>query len=405
MKEMVSIFLVILGLVTSLTAWPGVDEFDVFNYGASGVGQTDDSQAFVHAWRDACNAETHSARVIVPKGGTFLLNPLMFHGPCKPKIIYFIISGTIMASGWPKTWKGHDSSQWIAFKNVTGLNVYGSGLIDGQGMRWWDQSCRYHPDQEGCTKLAPTVLKFLSCNECTLNRIDIVNSPQTHVLIMDSKGFNVDNVMIQSPQDSPNTDGIHIHSSHLVKITNSKIGTGDDCISIGDHSSNIHISNIECGPGHGISIGSLGKDGEMVLVENIDIRDSSFRGTTNGARIKTWQVGRGNIRHVIFENLVFDTVDNPIIIDQNYCDIRGKCAEKASKSGVKISDVAYKNLYGTSSSNIAITLNCSRSVPCSGISMKNINLSSIKPGKSLSASCINVQGTEVGVNPGSCIRN
>ncbi|KAL8237003.1 hypothetical protein R6Q59_018084 [Mikania micrantha] len=368
MKEMVSIFLVILGLVTSLTAWPGVDEFDVFNYGASGVGQTDDSQAFVHAWRDACNAETHSAR----------------------------ISGTIMASGWPKTWKGHDSSQWIAFKNVTGLNVYGSGLIDGQGMRWWDQSCRYHPDQ---------VLKFLSCNECTLNRIDIVNSPQTHVLIMDSKGFNVHNVMIQSPQDSPNTDGIHIHSSHLVKITNSKIGTGDDCISIGDHSSNIHISNIECGPGHGISIGSLGKDGEMVLVENIDIRDSSFRGTTNGARIKTWQVGRGNIRHVIFENLVFDTVDNPIIIDQNYCDIRGKCEEKASKSGVKISDVAYKNLYGTSSSNIAITLNCSRSVPCSGISMKNINLSSIKPGKSLSASCINVQGKEVGVNPGSCISN
>ncbi|KAI3801855.1 hypothetical protein L1987_29972 [Smallanthus sonchifolius] len=395
--------LLILGLVTSLTAWPAVDEFDVFDYGASGVGQADDSQAFMYAWRDACNAETNSASVIVPEAGTFLLNPLMFHGPCKPSIIHFIISGTIISPGSPETWNGRDSSQWIAFKNVTGLNVYGSGLIDGQGMQWWDQSCRYHPNKEGCTKLAPTVLKFLSCSEGTLSNIYIVNSPQTHVLVLDSKGFNVDNVMIQSPQDSPNTDGIHIHSSHIIKITNSIIGTGDDCISIGDYSSNIDISNIECGPGHGISIGSLGKDGEMVLVENIHIRDSSFKGTTNGARIKTWQVGQGNIRHVIFENLIFDSVDNPIIIDQNYYDVRGKCKEM--KSGVKISDVAYKNLYGTSSTDIAITLNCSRFVPCSGISMENINLASIKSGKSLSANCINVHGTEVKVKPRSCLRN
>ncbi|KAK1420980.1 hypothetical protein QVD17_22992 [Tagetes erecta] len=400
MKEMFTLLL-ILGLATSLGAWPAFDEFNVFDYGASGVGRTDDSKAFKYAWRNACNAETHSAKVIVPEEGTFLLKPLMFHGPCKPQFIHFIISGTIVASGSPKTWDGLDSSQWIAFKNVTGLNMYGSGLLEGHGIHWWNQSCRYHPDREDCTKLAPTVLKFISCNGGTLSNIYIVNSPQTHVLISDSKGFNVDNVMIQSPQDSPNTDGIHIHSSHIIKITNSIIGSGDDCISIGDYSSNIDISNIECGPGHGISIGSLGKDGRIVLVENVHIRDSTFKGTTNGARIKTWQVGRGNIRHVIFENLVFDSVDNPIIIDQNYCDVRGACKEK--KSGVKISDVTYKNIYGTSSSSVAITLNCSRSVPCSGISMENINLASVTPGKFLLANCINVQGTEVGVNPGSCL--
>ncbi|XP_076959502.1 polygalacturonase QRT2-like isoform X2 [Bidens hawaiensis] len=396
--------LLIIGLVTSVTAWPwpAVDEFDVFYYGASGVGNTDDSQAFVRAWKDACNAETDIARVIVPQGGIFLLKPIVFLGPCKPQM-HFIISGTVIASGSPKTWTGLDSSQWIVFKDVTGLNVFGSGLIDGQGRHWWDQSCRYHPKKEGCTKLAPTVLKFISCNEGTLSSISIVNSPQTHVLISYSKGFNIDNVMIQSLEDSPNTDGIHIQSSHFIKITKSIIGTGDDCISIGDYSSNIDISNIECGPGHGISIGSLGKDGNTVLVEKIYVRDSSFKGTTNGARIKTWQVGRGNVQHIIFENLIFDAVNNPVIIDQNYCDVRGAC--KAKKSGVKISDVAYKNLYGTSSTSVAITLNCSRFVPCSGISMENINFAPVIPGKSLSAHCINVHGTEDGVNPGSCLRN
>ncbi|XP_024965712.1 polygalacturonase QRT2-like [Cynara cardunculus var. scolymus] len=385
--------MLILGLVASTIAWP-IDNFDVFDYGATGFGEVDDSQAFVNAWRDACNAETEGeAGVIVPEVGTFLLNPIMFYGPCNPQIIHFMILGTIIAPSSPTSWDGLDSSQWIAFKDVTGLNVYGSGLINGQGMLWWDQSCRYHPNK---------VLNFLSCNEGTLSNIHIVNSPQTHVLIIDSKGFNVDNVMIQSPQNTPNTDGIHIHSSHFVKITNSIIGSGDDCISIGDFTSNIDIANIKCGPGHGISIGSLGKDGEMVQVENIHISDSSFKQTTNGARIKTWQVGQGNVRHVIFENLVFDDVENPIIIDQYYCAVRGMCKEE--KTGVKISDVVYKNLYGTSSSKIAINLNCSRYVPCSGISMKNINLVSTQPGNPVTSSCTNAVGTEVGVNP-ACLRN
>ncbi|KVI11662.1 Glycoside hydrolase, family 28, partial [Cynara cardunculus var. scolymus] len=330
------------------------------------------------------------------------------------------ILGTIIAPSSPTSWDGLDSSQWIAFKDVTGLNVYGSGLINGQGMLWWDQSCRYHPNK--VRQINPKsnvayrklqVLNFLSCNEGTLSNIHIVNSPQTHVLIIDSKGFNVDNVMIQSPQNTPNTDG-------------------DDCISIGDFTSNIDIANIKCGPGHGIrcaipsptlpprvkkaskifikfhflwfvnSIGSLGKDGEMVQVENIHISDSSFKQTTNGARIKTWQVGQGNVRHVIFENLVFDDVENPIIIDQYYCAVRGMCKEE--KTGVKISDVVYKNLYGTSSSKIAINLNCSRYVPCSGISMKNINLVSTQPGNPVTSSCTNAVGTEVGVNP-ACLRN
>ncbi|KAI3771651.1 hypothetical protein L6452_02817 [Arctium lappa] len=394
--------MLILGLVTSITALP-IMNFDVFDYGATGFGEDDDSQAFMDAWRDACNGETEGeAGVIVPEVGSFLLNPIMFYGPCNPQIIHFIILGTIIAPGSPTSWNGLDSSQWIAFKDVTGLNVYGSGLVNGQGKRWWDQSCRYHPNKDGCTKLAPTVFKFLSCNEGTLSNLQIVNSPQTHVLIIDSKGFTVDNLMIQSPQNTPNTDGIHIHSSHEVKITNSIIGSGDDCISIGDFTSNIYIANIICGPGHGISIGSLGKDGEMVQVENIRISDSSFKRTTNGARIKTWQVGQGNIRHVIFENLVFDDVENPIIIDQYYCDVRGMCKEE--KTGVKISDVVYKNLYGTSSTNIAINLNCSRSVRCSGIKMKNINLVSTQPGKPMTSSCTNAVGTEVGVNP-ACFGN
>ncbi|KAI3781913.1 hypothetical protein L2E82_11941 [Cichorium intybus] len=395
-----SLLMFLLGLVTGAIALH-IDEFNVYNYGASGSGEIDDSHAFVNAWRDACKVRTQYARVIVPEG-TFLLNPLMFSGPCNPQNIHFKVLGTIISTGSPKSWNGRDPSQWIAFKDVTGLNVYGSGVVDGQGMGWWDQSCRDHPKLEGCTKLAPTIIKFISCKEGTLSNINIVNSPQTHVLIFYSKGFNVDNVTIQSPERSPNTDGIHIHSSQFVNITNSIIGTGDDCISIGDYTSNMDIANIECGPGHGISIGSLGKNKEVAMVENIRVHDSTLKGTTNGARIKTWQGGQGNIRHVTFENIVFDAVNNPIIIDQNYCDVRGTCKEE--KTGVKINDVVYENLNGTSSSEIAINLNCSKFVHCSGIIMENITLVSIQEGNPVTANCTNAEGTEVGVNPGSCFK-
>lgn len=38
------------------------------------------------------------------------------------------------------------------------------------------------------------------------------------------------------------------------------ITTGDDCVSIQTGCSGVYIHNVNCGPGHGISIGGLGRD-------------------------------------------------------------------------------------------------------------------------------------------------
>ncbi|XP_022883074.1 probable polygalacturonase At1g80170, partial [Olea europaea var. sylvestris] len=370
------------------------------DYGTRSEGVTDDSQAFLKAWNAACSSAVEHPRVIIPQK-TFFVNPIKFRGPCKATKITFTILGTIIAPNWPIAWDGLDSSQWLAFDNVNGLNVDGFGTIDGQGKGWWDQSCRYHSQLEQCTTLAPTALKFLSCNGSSLSNTNFINSPQTHVLIKGCNEFEVNNVVIESPRNSPNTDGIHIHSSHNLQITNSKIGSGDDCISIGDYVSNVEISNIMCGPGHGISIGSLGRGGTYVKVEKIHISNAQFEGTTNGARIKTWQIGKGYVRNVTFENLIFMSVKNPIIIDQNYCVPRGSCKQR--ETGVRISDVTYKNMYGTSSTKIAINLNCSQSVPCSGIFMQSIQLESAHAGKQVAANCNSAFGEEENVFPGPCL--
>jgi polygalacturonase len=65
---------------------------------------------------------------------------------------------------------------------------------------------------------------------------------------------------------------------------------GDDCVSIQTGCSNILVHNVDCGPGHGISIGSLGKENTRACVSNVTVRDTTIHNTLTGVRIKTWQV-------------------------------------------------------------------------------------------------------------------
>ncbi|CAL9028008.1 unnamed protein product [Prunus brigantina] len=376
--------------------------FDVRDYGAVSGGHIDDSEAFLKAWNAACTSETENPTLIVPPK-RFLLNPIVFSGPCRAKNINFLIFGRLLAPDSPGAWKELDPSQWLAFNGVSGLNIAGPGRINGRGKAWWDQSCRDHPGLVGCSTLAPTAVKLVSCKNSSISEIHFVNSSQTHVLIRDCDGINIENVLIVAPERSPNTDGIHISASHNVVITNAIIGTGDDCVSIGDHTSNIAISYVKCGPGHGISIGSLGRSGNFVQVENIHVSKVYLQGTTNGARIKTWQVGRGYVRRVTFEDIFFRSVKNPIIIDQNYCNKSGACKEM--ETGVHITDVSFNQLYGTSSSRVAMNLNCSRSVACTSIYLKSIYLRSALAGQNVTSNCTNAHGVAFGViQPDPCLQ-
>lgn len=44
---------------------------------------------------------------------------------------------------------------------------------------------------------------------------------------------------------------------------------GDDCITIGSGTTNVHASNGYCEGGHGLSIGSLGSGGSVAQVNNV----------------------------------------------------------------------------------------------------------------------------------------
>ncbi|RLM73937.1 hypothetical protein C2845_PM15G17690 [Panicum miliaceum] len=268
------------------------------------------------------------------------------------------VKGKSMAppSAAVSAWSRVRNNYWLMFGLVDGLRVTGNGVLDGNGQSWWVRRC----SEVACVQSAPTALKLVRCNNLEVSQISSKDSPQMHVAILQSRGVNLRKLTITAPGSSPNTDGIHIDQSQNVRIADSRIGTGDDCISVSSGSRFVAVDGIECGPGHGVSIGSLGKNGYTAAVEFVDVRNVRFTNTMDGARIKTWEGGQGYAKSISFTNIEFDNVDHPVLIDQFYRD-------RSVQVGVAISNVTYSNLRGTSSQATAVAFDCSGGGSCTDI--------------------------------------
>ncbi|GMY26247.1 probable polygalacturonase At1g80170 [Fagus crenata] len=357
-----------LSLILSWTSERGSEVLvNVDSFGAVGDGVSDDTQAFVKAWDIACS--TPKSVFLVPQGQRYLVNATRFKGPCSDKLV-IQIDGMIIAPDEPKNWDPKLPRTWLDFSKLNRVIFQGNGVIDGSGSKWWAASCK--KNKSNPCKGAPTALTIESSSAIMVKGITIQNSQQMNFVISKCDSVHVSGVQVSSPGDSPNTDGIHITESTNVALENCKIGTGDDCVSIVNASSTIKMKTIYCGPGHGISIGSLGKDNSTGIVSKVVLDTAFLKNTTNGLRIKTYQGGSGYVRGVRFQNVRMEDVANPIIIDQFYCDSPSTCQNQTS--AVNISQIVYKDVSGTTKSEKAMKFACSDTVPCSNIILSNVDL-------------------------------
>ncbi|URD98887.1 Glycosyl hydrolases family 28 [Musa troglodytarum] len=359
--------------------------FDVLDFGAKGDGVTDDTKAFEGAWAAACKVE--ASTVIVPAEFEFLLD------------------GTIIAPTSAGAW-GAGSLQWLEFTKLQDITIRGSGVIDGRGSVWWTNSdSDIDPINaelgSEMPQIRPTVsallasaflkqtegllvtvfssslfqaLRFYGSYNATVTGIRIQNSPRCHLKFDNCEAVEVFNITVSSPGDSPNTDGIHLQNSRNVWIHRVDMGCGDDCVSIQTGCSNIYIHDVDCGPGHGISIGGLGRDNTKACVSNITVRDINLRNTMTGVRIKTWQGGSGSVQAIQFSNIKVWEVQIPMVIDQFYCD-RSSCENQSS--AVALSSIAYESIRGTFTVK-PVHFACSDSSPCSGISLSEVELEPLR---------------------------
>ncbi|HJP72813.1 MAG TPA: glycosyl hydrolase family 28 protein [Pseudonocardiaceae bacterium] len=219
---------------------------------------------------------------------------------------------------------------------VMGTSVAGSqGRIDGRGdltiyggsESWWQlaQDAKAQNKQQNDPRLL-----VASGNNFVLYDIDLLNSPNFHVVFQNATGFTAWGVRIKTPASARNTDGIDPSGATDVTIANSYIQDGDDGVAIkgGSASKNITIRDDHFYGTHGISIGSETNGGVTnVLVENNTVQGTDSSGITstsdNGIRIKSDSSRGGKVSQITYDNTCLSGVKYLLDFDTHYSSSTG----------------------------------------------------------------------------------
>ncbi|ONI26777.1 hypothetical protein PRUPE_1G045000 [Prunus persica] len=357
-----SLLAMLLFLLLASTSKAHASVFDVMSATYSAKPGSDVSKALAKAWSDACASPSRDIQV---KRSNFQ----------RSLPIEMQVRGTLQALADAGQLTRPDT--WVGFQYIDMLTLSGGGTFDGQGALAWGQNdCHKN---KNC-KPIPINLRFEFLTHSKVQDITSLNSKNTF-----------QHLTITAPDESRNTDGIHIGASTSINITHAKIGTGDDCASIGDDSHQITVTDVTCGPGHGISIGSLGRYKEEKDVTGIIVKNCTLTNTQNDVRIKTWpdSPSPSTASDIHYEDITMVNVSKPILIDQLYCPYT-RCDQKPP-SKVKISNVSFKNIRGSSFTPLAVKLVCTRGIPCENVELTNIDLTYGGDQGPLTSLCSNVK--------------
>ncbi|KAI4922684.1 hypothetical protein J4E90_001117 [Alternaria incomplexa] len=125
------------------------------------------------------------------------------------------------------------------------------------------------------------------------------------------------------------------------------------------NSKNIHVKNATCYESGAMVIGSMGNPTNVPeTVDNVLFEDITAIHSSNAAWIKTYP-GQGHVKNVTFRNIKFQDVNQPIYVSPCIYSY-----QNCDSSRLKISDITWENITGTSRYNVAAGIYCSRGAPC-----------------------------------------
>jgi polygalacturonase len=237
---------------------------------------------------------------------------------------------------------GHGCKALINGNGVAGASIMGDGTIDGRGWAkvlnrnssWWELA---EEARKGGNQNCPRIAVIDRCDNFTLYRITMKNSPNFHVSYRNGSGFTAWGVIIKTPRTARNTDGIDPGPASNVTITHCFIDTGDDNVAIkaGGKCSHMTIAHNHFYAGHGMSIGSETNGG----ADTIRVRDLSIDGADNGLRIKSNSGKGGKVTDVVYEDVCIKNTRYPIYMDTDYAHF-GKTGQRIPDfSGIILKNV------------------------------------------------------------------
>jgi polygalacturonase len=283
---------------------------------------------------------------------------------------------------------------------ITGNN----GTIDGQGETWWKK----FKDDDDAKVTRPYLIEILYSDRIQISNVTLLNSPSWVVHPVYSSNILIQGLTIYAPVDSPNTDGIDPDSCTNVRIEDTSIVSGDDCIAVksgwdeygirfGMPTSRLVIRRLTCvSPDSAtIALGSEMSGG----IEDVRIEDITAIQTESGVRIKT-AVGRGAfVKNIYARRLTFKTMKYVFWMTGSYGQHPDDGFDPKAipvVQGINYRDVVADNVTYTA------RLDGIDGHPFTGICISNATITLTKKPKDLQWNCTNIAGVTSNVTPEPC---
>ncbi|KAK6224316.1 glycosyl hydrolase family 28 [Colletotrichum tabaci] len=359
---------------------------------ASSNATDDVSEDFKKGLEEANNGGT----LYLPKGKTFVIAKaldLTFLND-----VHVRLEGEIKFTDDVKYWQTnaftHPFQRSIMFWKWGGkdIKIYGDGVINGQGQRWWDEfnsgiGSILNPENK---YLRPILFYVENTTNLEVEGIHMKDAPCWTNFIVGSSNIEYRDVIATAITNNgsiipKNTDFFDSLDVQDVKIERVWVNIDDDCFSPKSNNTNLYVNTMYCNGTHGQSIGSLGQyPGEMSFVKDVHIENVwMLNGDYSGARIKTWagpNVGYGFVDNITYKNFWVARMDYGVILDSCYFNINETTCEQ-HPSGMNVSNVLFENFTGYTSGiygNAVAKLTCSTNpdAVCHNIKFKNFNVTS-----------------------------
>jgi hypothetical protein len=324
--------------------------FDVLRFGAASDGKALCTTALQGAI-DACAAGGGGLVVVPPgrylSGALFLRNNVHLHLSQGATLV-----GSPHFDDYPpirNRWEGVERQTHaslltgIDLQNVT---ISGEGIIDGQGMAWWDASSKTreirvarklpreaeHPPDAPLRWPCPRLINLIRCQRVLLDGLKLMDSPSVSVHLLYCQDVMVRGVRVGIFQ-ALGVDGIIIDSSQRIRVMQCLLECGD-CVAVksgynedgrrvGIPSEDILVSNCNmmAGSGSGLAIGSETAGG----VRNVSFTNSTVTRSRHGVSIRSPRGRGGGVERVRVSNVLFDDlIERAVRITNYYDSIQGE---------------------------------------------------------------------------------
>ena len=274
--------------------------FNILDYGARGDATTLDTAAIQKAI-DAAHAAGGGARVLIPKGRTFLISSLVL----RANIDFHIQGGAELRISTNRA--DYASDGVLTALNAENLTISGKGKFMGQALAFmtgYDAKDEWWLFKEW----RPKMFILTGCTNLVVRDITFGDAPEWGLHMLGCHKVLVDGVKVRNHLDVPNCDGIDPDHCTDVLIKNCDIVCGDDAIVIkntrqtNDYGPSANIVVQDCvmeTQDSGLKLGTeTTSDIRNIVFERCEIR-TSCRGITIQLR------DEGSVSNIIFRDIKF----------------------------------------------------------------------------------------------------